>query len=124
MAAAFLGEKIPRATGPVSMSGGPYYHDPSFSPPSSSSSPFSSSASSTASAADAASTFSESFPPTLHSADAAPSGFAVSAWLEVWDYVGGASFRAFVAEADQAVGRSLFVFLDMGVALGCDLKQA
>jgi hypothetical protein len=46
---------------------------------------------------------------------------SVSAWLEIWDYAGGNSFRAFVAE-DREV-KSLFVFFDANV-LGRDLKQA
>lgn len=45
----------------------------------------------------------------------------VSAWLEVYDYAGGTSFRAFVSEDTEI--KSLFVFFDAGV-LGRDLKQA
>ncbi|KAK3326697.1 ornithine decarboxylase antizyme-domain-containing protein [Apodospora peruviana] len=53
-------------------------------------------------------------------------GHAVSNWLEIWDYAGGSSFRAFVAE-DTRTGeegdKSLFVFFDAHV-LSRDLKQA
>ncbi|OIW23521.1 hypothetical protein CONLIGDRAFT_657717 [Coniochaeta ligniaria NRRL 30616] len=47
---------------------------------------------------------------------------SVGAWLEIWDYAGGNSFRAFVAEDDREV-RSLFVFFDANV-LGRELKDA
>ena len=43
----------------------------------------------------------------------------VTEWLEVWDYVGGARFRGFIAENEGE--RVLFVFFDQGV-LGSDLK--
>jgi hypothetical protein len=46
----------------------------------------------------------------------------VAAWLEIWDYAGGNSFRAFVAEEDGGT-KSLFVFFDANV-IGRDLKQA
>ncbi|GAB0145225.1 hypothetical protein EsHS_00005663 [Epichloe bromicola] len=49
-------------------------------------------------------------------------GFEVEAWMEVWDYAGGASFRAFVATDGQE--KSLFVFFDIEGALGRDLKKA
>ncbi|KAI0012276.1 ornithine decarboxylase antizyme-domain-containing protein [Xylariaceae sp. FL0662B] len=45
----------------------------------------------------------------------------VGGWMEFWDYAGGASFRAFVAE-DGSV-KSLFAFFDNGL-IGRDLKQA
>ncbi|KAI0399826.1 ornithine decarboxylase antizyme-domain-containing protein [Xylaria palmicola] len=45
----------------------------------------------------------------------------VKAWMEFWDYAGGASFRAFVAEKDGDT--SLFAFFDSGL-VGHDLKQA
>ncbi|KAK3326984.1 ornithine decarboxylase antizyme-domain-containing protein [Cercophora scortea] len=50
----------------------------------------------------------------------------IDAWLEIWDYAGGSSFRAFVAEdmttrADDT--KSLFVFFDEHV-LSRDLKKA
>ncbi|KAK8098433.1 ornithine decarboxylase antizyme [Apiospora kogelbergensis] len=42
-------------------------------------------------------------------------------WMEFWDYVGGASFRAFLA--DDGEEKSLFAFFDSGL-IGRDLKQA
>ncbi|KAF4591714.1 ornithine decarboxylase antizyme [Ophiocordyceps camponoti-floridani] len=45
----------------------------------------------------------------------------VNAWMEVWDYAGGASFRAFVV--DDGVDKSLFVFFDVQGVLGRDLKR-
>ncbi|KAI2623753.1 ornithine decarboxylase antizyme-domain-containing protein [Xylaria nigripes] len=45
----------------------------------------------------------------------------VKGWVEFWDYVGGASFRAFVAEKDGE--KSLFAFFDSGL-VGRDLKSA
>ncbi|KAK3681300.1 ornithine decarboxylase antizyme-domain-containing protein [Podospora appendiculata] len=50
----------------------------------------------------------------------------IDAWLEIWDYAGGSSFRAFMADdmtsrADDT--KSLFVFFDEHV-LSRDLKQA
>ncbi|KAK0721056.1 ornithine decarboxylase antizyme-domain-containing protein [Lasiosphaeris hirsuta] len=47
----------------------------------------------------------------------------VNAWLEIWDYAGASSFRAFVAEDPLGEDKSLFVFFDAHV-LGRDLKQA
>ncbi|KAB5525561.1 ornithine decarboxylase antizyme [Coniochaeta sp. 2T2.1] len=65
-----------------------------------------------------------------HAADRRMSGSGgfetshVAAWMEIWDYAGGNSFRAFVAEQDNMEeGRSLFVFFDANV-VGRDLKQA
>lgn len=53
----------------------------------------------------------------------ANSNIEVTAWMEIWDYQGGASFRAFTAE-DYARGeRTLFTFFDVGV-VGRDLKDA
>ncbi|KAH6986081.1 ornithine decarboxylase antizyme-domain-containing protein [Ilyonectria sp. MPI-CAGE-AT-0026] len=49
-------------------------------------------------------------------------GFEVEAWLEVWDYAGGASFRAFVANDGEE--KSLFVFFDFQGVMGRDLKKA
>jgi hypothetical protein len=40
----------------------------------------------------------------------------------MWDYAGGASFRAFVA--DDGEEKSLFVFFDIEGVLGRDLKKA
>jgi len=48
-------------------------------------------------------------------------GADIHSWLEVWDYVGGASFRGFIAEVNGE--KSLFAFFDPGV-LGRDLKKA
>ncbi|KAJ0165295.1 hypothetical protein CTA2_11722 [Colletotrichum tanaceti] len=44
-----------------------------------------------------------------------------TAWLEVWDFTGGASFRAFVA--DDGTEKSLFALFDRNV-IGRDLKPA
>jgi len=52
--------------------------------------------------------------------NAAP--FRATSWLEIWDFVGGASFRAFVA--DNGYKKSLFTFFDVGVVSSRDLKQA
>jgi hypothetical protein len=49
-------------------------------------------------------------------------GFEIDAWLEVWDYAGGASFRAFVANDGEE--KTLFVFFDVEGVLGRDLKRA
>ncbi|RDA85826.1 hypothetical protein CP532_5754 [Ophiocordyceps camponoti-leonardi (nom. inval.)] len=46
----------------------------------------------------------------------------VDAWMEVWDYAGGASFRAFVA--DDGEDKTLFVFFDFQGVMGRDLKKA
>ncbi|WYZ41754.1 hypothetical protein EsH8_V_000649 [Colletotrichum jinshuiense] len=43
------------------------------------------------------------------------------AWLEIWDFAGGASFRAFVA--DDGTEKSLFALYDRNV-IGRDLKPA
>ncbi|KAI0881749.1 ornithine decarboxylase antizyme-domain-containing protein [Annulohypoxylon maeteangense] len=48
-------------------------------------------------------------------------GVNVNGWMEFWDYAGGASFRAFVAEDGDE--KSLFAFFDDGL-VGRDLKQA
>ncbi|KAF2457441.1 ornithine decarboxylase antizyme-domain-containing protein [Lineolata rhizophorae] len=57
----------------------------------------------------------------------APDGFAeqrglVDKWLEVWDYVGGARFRGFVAGEPGSDDRTMFVFFDEDGVLGRDLK--
>lgn len=44
----------------------------------------------------------------------------ISAWAEVWDYLGGTSYRAFVA--DQNGEKTLFAFLDHTI-IDLDLKQ-
>lgn len=49
-------------------------------------------------------------------------GFEVDAWMEVWDYMGGASFRAFVASNGEE--KSLFVFFNLEGVMGRDLKKA
>jgi len=70
----------------------------------------------------------DQFPDSFHhrgSIDAAAGpkpGFEVDAWMEVWDYAGGASFRAFVAK--KGGEKSLFVFFDIEGVLGRDLKKA
>ncbi|KGQ08636.1 hypothetical protein BBAD15_g6034 [Beauveria bassiana D1-5] len=55
-------------------------------------------------------------------------GFEVDAWMEVWDYVGGASFRAFLASSgggnDDDGDKTLFVFFDLQGVMGRDLKKA
>ena len=45
---------------------------------------------------------------------------AVDAWIEVWDYVGGASFRGFVGGNGEK--KTLFAFFDSAV-VGRDSKQ-
>jgi len=44
----------------------------------------------------------------------------IDAWLEVWDYAGGCSFRGFVGGKGE--DKSLFAFFDSAV-VGRDLKQ-
>ncbi|KAH8879319.1 hypothetical protein GQ53DRAFT_756124 [Thozetella sp. PMI_491] len=51
----------------------------------------------------------------------APGGVGIGAWLEIWDYAGGASFRAFVSEDIE--DKTLFVFFDNTI-VGQDLKPA
>lgn len=63
--------------------------------------------------------FSDAF---QQSVDIKSHGFEIDAWMEVWDYAGGASFRAFVANDGQE--KSLFVFFDIEGSLGRDLKKA
>lgn len=45
----------------------------------------------------------------------------ISAWAEVWDYVGGTSYRAFIGE--QNGEKTLFAFFDSTV-VDMELKQA
>ncbi|MBE3045270.1 hypothetical protein IMZ48_22505 [Candidatus Bathyarchaeota archaeon] len=52
---------------------------------------------------------------------AAAAGVGVSAWAEIWDYVGGTSYRAFVGE--QNGEKTLFAFFDSTV-VDMELKQA
>jgi hypothetical protein len=47
----------------------------------------------------------------------------IRGWMEIWDYAGGSSFRAFVAEDVSRQTRSLFAFFDRH-SIGRDLKQA
>jgi len=47
-------------------------------------------------------------------------GQVVDAWLEVWDYAGGCSFRGFVGGKGEQ--KSLFAFFD-GTVIGKDLRQ-
>ncbi|KAI0451040.1 ornithine decarboxylase antizyme-domain-containing protein [Xylaria acuta] len=49
------------------------------------------------------------------------SAVGIKGWMEFWDYAGGVSFRAFVAENGDE--KSLFAFFDSGL-VGRDLKQA
>jgi hypothetical protein len=61
--------------------------------------------------------------PVLDPAHPSPNAFRVGAWMEVWDYAGGASFRAFTAEG-AGDDKTLFVFFDIQGVLGRDLKKA
>ena len=45
----------------------------------------------------------------------------IDAWLEIWDYAGGCSFRGFVG--GNGADKSLFAFFDTSV-VSRDLKQA
>lgn len=45
---------------------------------------------------------------------------SIDAWLEIWDYRGGCSFRGFVGGNGET--KSLFAFFDSAV-VGRDLKQ-
>ena len=45
---------------------------------------------------------------------------SIDAWLEIWDYRGGCSFRGFVGGNGDT--KSLFAFFDSAV-IGRDLKQ-
>jgi hypothetical protein len=47
-------------------------------------------------------------------------GQGIDAWLEIWDYSGGCSFRGFVGGKGE--DKSLFAFFDNSV-VGRDLKQ-
>lgn len=50
------------------------------------------------------------------------SAFEIDAWMELWDYAGGASFRAFIANDGEE--KTLFVFFDIEGVMGRDLKKA
>ncbi|KAI1179237.1 ornithine decarboxylase antizyme-domain-containing protein [Nemania sp. FL0916] len=60
-------------------------------------------------------------PPPSPPSNGQLSTVGVKGWMEFWDYAGGASFRAFVAEKGH--DKSLFAFFDSGL-VGQDLKQA
>ncbi|KAI3326203.1 ornithine decarboxylase antizyme-domain-containing protein [Xylariaceae sp. AK1471] len=60
-------------------------------------------------------------PPSSLSRSSLNSAVDIKGWLEFWDYAGGTSFRAFVAEDGNE--KSLFAFFDSGL-VGRDLKQA
>lgn len=63
------------------------------------------------------------FPDSLQSCISTNSHqFGIEAWMELWDYAGGASFRAFMTSDGQE--KSLFVFFDIEGILGRDLKKA
>lgn len=47
----------------------------------------------------------------------------IRGWMEIWDYAGGSSFRAFAAEDASRETRSLFVFFDSH-SISRDLKRA
>ncbi|KAK7550208.1 ornithine decarboxylase antizyme-domain-containing protein [Phyllosticta paracitricarpa] len=55
----------------------------------------------------------------LNSANFCCGGSAIEQWIEVWDYVGGARFRGFVA--DNGEEKNMFVFFDAAAAVR-DLK--
>ena len=61
-------------------------------------------------------------PPSSSSSSQPQKGFTVEAWMELWDYAGGASFRAFVVSNGDET--SLFVFFDTQGVMGRDLKKA
>ncbi|KAK7532845.1 ornithine decarboxylase antizyme-domain-containing protein [Phyllosticta citribraziliensis] len=48
-------------------------------------------------------------------------GSAIEQWIEVWDYVGGALFRGFVADNSGGDEKNMFVFFDAAAAVR-DLK--
>jgi Ornithine decarboxylase antizyme len=48
--------------------------------------------------------------------------FEVVAWLEIWDWVGSVSFRAFLT--DDGSEKSLFAFFDYNAVIGRELKSA
>jgi hypothetical protein len=66
------------------------------------------------------------FPASPGNNGATGSGYAsaeVAAWMEVWDYGGGASFRGFIVDKNDGEEKTAFVFFDASV-VGRDLKQA
>ncbi|KAI0015142.1 ornithine decarboxylase antizyme-domain-containing protein [Xylariomycetidae sp. FL0641] len=60
--------------------------------------------------------------PSSQSTDGSTPSVEVKAWMEFWDYAGGASFRAFISE-DADGEKSLFAFFDSGL-VSRDLKPA
>jgi len=60
-------------------------------------------------------------PPSSSPRSGLNTAVGIKGWLEFWDYAGGTSFRAFVAEDGDE--KSLFAFFDAGL-VGRDLKQA
>lgn len=60
-------------------------------------------------------------PPSSLPRNALTHAVDVKGWMEFWDYAGGASFRAFVAE--KYTQKTLFAFFDSGL-VGQDLKPA
>ncbi|KAK3947646.1 ornithine decarboxylase [Pseudoneurospora amorphoporcata] len=48
----------------------------------------------------------------------------VDSWIELWDYVGGASFRGLVAEDRETGEKTLMIFFDEQSVEGRDLKKA
>ncbi|KAI1112983.1 ornithine decarboxylase antizyme-domain-containing protein [Nemania sp. NC0429] len=60
-------------------------------------------------------------PPSMLSRNTPTPVVDVKGWMEFWDYAGGASFRAFVAEKGNE--KTLFAFFDSGL-VGQDLKPA
>lgn len=63
-------------------------------------------------------------PPSGHGLEVAgsKSRFEIDAWMELWDYAGGASFRAFIANDGEE--KTLFIFFDIEGVMGRDLKKA
>lgn len=62
-------------------------------------------------------------PPPPSDKTCSDSPVEVTAWMEIWDYQGGASFRAFVADDATTGEKALFTFFGAGV-VGRDLKKA
>lgn len=48
----------------------------------------------------------------------------VDSWIELWDYVGGTSFRGVVAEDMETGDKTLMIFFDEQSVEGRDLKKA
>lgn len=70
-----------------------------------------------------ASSASSAWVATVTADEAVPDSYCeVAAWLEMWDYSGGSSFRGFLTE-DLSGEKTLFMFFDRSV-VDRDLKQA